>query len=200
MKNLIFFFGLLFLISSDYALTFEEGIQAELVNNMMPVGVPTVSGNIVSITYDLSLSHGNETFARDSMFILGKLAKNYPESEYLEVVGMSGDEKIVSVRAKTRDVIDYAEMRTWSEGFEKTLVLTDYVSNCGSGKVKINGVCAQETKAASKPSSASSGETNELGGINPLLLAGGVMVLVGVGILFLLVIVVVVLLVKKKKK
>lgn len=196
MKEIVFLFGLLFLLSTAYAADKEEALRAELINNMIPVGDISMSGDSVSIVYNLSLSHGNETYVRDSMFILGKLAKNYPDSRHLEVMGMSGGKRIFSFKAETKDVIDYAEMRIGEEEVREKLFVTNYVADCGAGKINVNGECVEERKQTGATQSE-----EDVIEIDPIwLVGGGIILFFGFGFIVLLIITIVILARRKRKE
>jgi hypothetical protein len=199
----LFFFILSTLVSAE--LTREQQVNSELMNLAMPISEPKINSGTVSIEYDMSTLAKNITFPNQAMYALGALARYYPGSNSVEVVGVAGGKKIVSVKAATKDVIDYGEMQVWEEEFQKKIIVTDYTSNCGTGKVLVNGNCVQAEKQAqsqatnSQNSAAAQEGEQQVIEVDPMwLLVGGVLLLLGFG--FIAVLVIAFFLIRKKRK
>lgn len=80
-----------------------------LMGKLIPVTNIHFDGSVVYVRYELPMSLDAEAPANDTMYILGYLAREYPESEDIKIDYVAFEETYLRVSAKTADLRSYVD-------------------------------------------------------------------------------------------
>ncbi|MFC2030019.1 FHA domain-containing protein [Chloroflexota bacterium] len=86
-----------------------------------------ITGSTVAVVYEVPAVASQESLAGDILYILGRCAKEFPDSESIQIECLVGEEVLFEYDVMTADVVSYAQDRLSDEEILSRIRVSNYL-------------------------------------------------------------------------
>lgn len=103
--------------SSELIIFFNE--------QFIPVEDVNVENGVVVVEYKIGPLFGPEKIGKDTSYIFGKIAKEFPNSDTIRIEGLVGEEILFVYSVKTSDILDYVNGKMGDKEIKSKIIIEE---------------------------------------------------------------------------